>query len=56
MNLTLEKRIIRQSFPKLSEKDLQVIFNMYPHKGQIDSRLTIAHARHMELEYRYSTL
>ena len=56
MSLTLEKRIIRQSFPKLSEKDLQVIFNIYPHKGQSESRLTIAHNRHLEIENRYSTV
>ena len=56
MSIRIEKQIIRQSFPKLSEKDIQVIYSLYPHKGQSDSRLTIAHARHMEIEYRYSTV
>lgn len=49
----IEKRLIKQSFPKLSESDLKTIFNMYPNKSQSDSRLTIAHTRHLELERRY---
>ena len=54
MSIKLEKQIIKQSFPKLSEKDIQIIFNMYPSKGQSDDRLTMAYNTHLVMESRYS--
>jgi hypothetical protein len=49
----IERRIMKQSFPKLSDKDLKSIFSMYPNIGQSDSRITLAQNIHLELERRY---
>ena len=51
--IQIEKKIMKQSFPKLSEQDLKDIFKMYPNRSQSESRLTVAYNRHLDLEKWY---